>query len=500
MLQRFDPRPEDPPRLPRDDFSVPFAEAIAWARERKAVLPGEFYGARLQAVRARSFAIAGLSALDQVQQVADSLAAATAQGKTLREWQRDLPPSVLELGKARRELIFRNALQTHYGIGRTVQQRENAAARPFLMWDAINDSRTRPTHRAMDGHIAPVDDPIWKTWTPPAGHNCRCTRIALTDAQARARGYPKDAPGVEPDAGWGGDPTEGNEDLVRVIKARQDSCAFTSAPKKRARGLWCDDDLPRLLIQRAEGALGGGDNAPMIPPLRHTWSRNDPDVLIAASESAVKQHPAYAAAKAGDISSAWRLVADTLSSADISRLQSAAASASAILPVYAVEAEGVNRIPMAMAAWVGRLTGLPVTSGVVQINRVGHTGSSGWHRLANQALFDGPVAPGVSYILVDDFVGQGGTFANLRGHVLALGGRAVGFFALTGKARSAKIALHPETLTALRSKHGHLESWWTVEFSFDFSGLTQSEAEYLLRVDADTIRSRIAEARQRTGA
>jgi hypothetical protein len=43
---------------------------------RAAVLPSEFDGARLQAVRARSFAIAGLSALDQVQQVADSLARA----------------------------------------------------------------------------------------------------------------------------------------------------------------------------------------------------------------------------------------------------------------------------------------------------------------------------------------------------------------------------------------------------------------------------------------
>lgn len=170
-MLRFDSRPEDPPRLPGDDFDVPFEEAIAWARERKAVLPAEFYGARLQAVRARSFAIAGLSALDQVQQVADSLADATAKGTTLREWQRNLPDSVFELGKARRELIFRNAVQTHYGIGRTIQQRENAASRPYLMWDAINDSRTRPTHAAMDGHIAPINDPIWRRWSPPAGHN-----------------------------------------------------------------------------------------------------------------------------------------------------------------------------------------------------------------------------------------------------------------------------------------------------------------------------------------
>ena len=94
----------------------------------------------------------------------------------------------------------------------------------------------------MDGHIAPVGDPIWKKWTPPAGHQCRCTRISLTEAQARARGYPNDAPGVEPDAGWAGDPTDGNEDLLRVIRARQAACLTTFAAKGgKARGLSCDD-------------------------------------------------------------------------------------------------------------------------------------------------------------------------------------------------------------------------------------------------------------------
>lgn len=241
------------PAPPRLDFDVPFDEAISWARARRAVLPEEFYGARLQAVRARSFAIAGLAALDQVQQVAGSLAEATANGTTLREWQRNLPDSVLALGKARRDLIFRNAVQTHYGIGRTIQQRANAAARGYLMWDAVNDSRTRPTHRAMDGHVAPIDAPIWKRWTPPAGHNCRCTRIALTEAQARARGLGKPAPDVQPDKGWEGDPTDGNEDLVGIIEARRASCIVgfdAFAFKRRDQPLWCagpGEELARRL-------------------------------------------------------------------------------------------------------------------------------------------------------------------------------------------------------------------------------------------------------------
>jgi SPP1 gp7 family putative phage head morphogenesis protein len=260
----FDAPADKAPRLPRDDFSVPFAEAIAWARERKAVLPAEFYGALLQAVRARSFSIAGLSALDQLQQVADSLAEATARGQTLRQWQRNLPDEVYSLGRARRELIFRNAVQTHYGIGRTIQQREHANVRGFLMWDAINDSRTRPAHAAMDGFIAPVGDGIWKRWSPPAGHNCRCTRIALTESQARARGYPKADPNVAPDKGWEGDPTEGNEDLVRVIKARQASCLTTFAAKRRSRGLHCEDGPARDRLLQMATALD--HDGPMPAP------------------------------------------------------------------------------------------------------------------------------------------------------------------------------------------------------------------------------------------
>jgi SPP1 gp7 family putative phage head morphogenesis protein len=167
---------------------------------------------------------------------------------------------VFGLGKSRMELIFRNAVQTNYGIGRTVQQRENAAARGYLMWDAINDSRTRPAHRAMDNHIAPIDDPIWKVWHPPAGHNCRCSRIALTESQARARGYPKAAPNVQPDAGWEGDPTDGNEDLLRVIQARRDSCSFSFAANWQGRGLWCDEEEAKRRMELIEAAV---DNGPM---------------------------------------------------------------------------------------------------------------------------------------------------------------------------------------------------------------------------------------------
>ena len=52
----------------------------------------------------------------------------------------------------------------------------------------------------------------------------------------------------------------------------------------------------------------------MIKPPRTAWG-NFPDVLIHASETAVKQHPAYKAAKSGNGNAAIALVSDTLSAA-----------------------------------------------------------------------------------------------------------------------------------------------------------------------------------------
>ncbi len=108
------------------------------------------------------------------------------------------------------------------------------------------------------------------------------------------------------------------------------------------------------------------------------------------------------------------------------------------------------------------------------------------------------VAQGRDYMLVDDFVGMGGTLANLRGYIEANGGRVLAAVTLTGKPYSARLALDATQLQELRDKHGkQLESWWKEVFGHSFDCLTQSEARYLARSpDADTIRDRIAKAEQ----
>jgi len=112
--------------------------------------------------------------------------------------------------------------------------------------------------------------------------------------------------------------------------------------------------------------------------------------------------------------------------------------------------------------------------------------------LTGQVKLPGP------FFLVDDFVGQGGTLANLRGFIESHGGRVLAAVTLTGKPHSAKLTLDSNQLEELRQKHGEdFEKWWQERFGYSFDCLTQSEARYLARSpDADAIRDRLIAAQQ----
>lgn len=231
--------------------------------------------------------------------------------------------------------------------------------------------------------------------------------------------------------------------------------------------------------------------------------RDFPDVELHASESAVKGHPRYRAAKTGDAVAAAALVAESINAQAVQRLAALLGGrAVKLVPIHALESEGVNEIPAAMAEELSRRLRLTVHDSIVQLNSVGHTGADGFTRLANQALFDGPVRRGQAYCVVDDFVGQGGTLANLIGFIRSQGGEVLGATVLTGKPYSAKLAPEEAQIRALRAKHGaELEEWWQRGFGFGFDCLTRSEARYLEKTpDADTIRSRLAAAGPPGGA
>ena len=227
-----------------------------------------------------------------------------------------------------------------------------------------------------------------------------------------------------------------------------------------------------------------------------------PDVLIHADESEVRSHEYYDAAKAGNFVAAEQLIT-AFDHGFIERIGSKIdGRAVELVAVHALESTGVNEIPAALARRMSHWLHLPVNDSIVQSNSVGHTKASGFHRLAHQAQFFGPVTLAQPYLIVDDFVGQGGTLANLIGHIKVHGGEVFGATVLTGKPHSAKLAPDEVLIQSVRSKHGYeFEEWWRERFGFGFDCLTRSEARYLEKSpDANTIRNRLVAAGLEGGA
>jgi SPP1 gp7 family putative phage head morphogenesis protein len=260
-------------------FDAPASVQIAEARRQRVMPPEGFYSLRAEK-RALAFTVSGLARLDQVQAAADALARHIAEGGTLQEFQKWAKAQDWSLPKHRLETIYRNAVQTAYNAGHWRRFEETKTTRPFLMFDAINDSRVRPSHLALDGVIRPVDDPFWETHSPSLGHRCRCRLVSLSPEQARARGGVTQNPPAEgaADPGWGAKPTNPWRGYAHALKSKLALCE-TASVSMAARGritapLWCKDGPVRdfALMQQAWIARNGE-----MPPPRPL---NLPETLV----------------------------------------------------------------------------------------------------------------------------------------------------------------------------------------------------------------------------
>jgi len=142
---------------------------------------------------ARAFSIAGFTSLQAVEAIADLQRAVIEEGMTIADFEDrfDSTLSAHEMeGRAphRVQLVFRNNTNSAYHGGRWAQQSSprQAKRRPYLLYDAMFNAR--PTHAAMDRKVYPVGHPIWQTWYPLNGHNCRCRVRALTAAEVAQMG------------------------------------------------------------------------------------------------------------------------------------------------------------------------------------------------------------------------------------------------------------------------------------------------------------------------
>jgi SPP1 gp7 family putative phage head morphogenesis protein len=90
-----------------------------------------------------------------------------------------------DLTSARLETVYRTNLNRAQSQGRLDVCRDELVQKfvPLMRFSATRDSRTRPTHRAMDGFIATVAQIDAQGIPTPLGFNCRCAWVPVSIAE-----------------------------------------------------------------------------------------------------------------------------------------------------------------------------------------------------------------------------------------------------------------------------------------------------------------------------
>ncbi len=199
-----------------DSFDVKPAQAISYFAA-KGLKPTFSYLDMQGSAHDHAFTVAKMMDVDMLGQMRASLDAAMANGTPFKEWADGIIPTlqaggwwgrkevvdpltkqvvVAQLGSPwRLETIFRTNMQAAYAAGAWQEIQAQKEIAPFLMYDAIDDDRTRPMHAAWDKRTLPVDHPWWSTHYPPNGFNCRCGVIQLSKDELDAMGI---TPSLDP--------------------------------------------------------------------------------------------------------------------------------------------------------------------------------------------------------------------------------------------------------------------------------------------------------------
>lgn len=171
---------------------LPMDEALSFWRDKVKMSPADFAKLSNEA-RVKAFAVSGIARGDELDTVYNALHRSIERGIPFDDFKKECAEIFERRGWTgkrawRVDNIFRTNIQTAYNTGHYRQLRDDADIMPYWQYSAINDSRTRPTHLAMNNRVWPADHPTWDTWFPPNGFRCRCSVIGLTASQVKARG------------------------------------------------------------------------------------------------------------------------------------------------------------------------------------------------------------------------------------------------------------------------------------------------------------------------
>lgn len=155
---------------------------------------------------AACFTVAKATQLDVLSGIHHAAQKALAEGRTFRDFAKDLKPELqrqgwwgkqevvdpltdkkrlAQLGSPRRlKTIYETNMRTARAAGQWERIQRTKLALPFLVYELGPSREHRPEHAAWAGTLLPVDDQFWQTHFAPNGYGCKCRvrQVSKTEA------------------------------------------------------------------------------------------------------------------------------------------------------------------------------------------------------------------------------------------------------------------------------------------------------------------------------
>lgn len=163
----------------------------------------------------------------------------------------------------RLKTIYRTNFDVAYASGHYKAMTDNIDDRPYWMYNAVLDSNTRPSHRALHGKVFRADDPIWDKIYPPNDWGCRCSVIPLDKADLKEMNVPQPSRL----------PNEESEKLIRKINPGK---GWDYNPGKAS--LEFDNDFGNFSIYKNQPSFIDY-NRPSVKDLSDDFFENMPELL-----------------------------------------------------------------------------------------------------------------------------------------------------------------------------------------------------------------------------
>ena len=191
-------------------FGMKPEAAVAYLKQKGIAVSWDWQDI-LDDAHATAFTVAKTAKMDVLSDIYSAVVDAAEQGRTMEEFSQELTPVLqrkgwwgrqeiknpegetqsVQLGSPHRlKTIYLTNMQSAYMAGRYAEMMDSIATHPYWQYVAINDSRTRDSHRRMHGRVYAAVDPVWDTMYPPLDFRCRCRVRPLSRAAGESRALP----------------------------------------------------------------------------------------------------------------------------------------------------------------------------------------------------------------------------------------------------------------------------------------------------------------------